>query len=78
MDDSGLETDASRNTVAASTGARVFTSRTPKPLAYSTLPSWTTAAASPGTPVLASTPSMIPSSLSTAAGIRLAGMGTSD
>src|ERR1700761_6726085 len=78
VDDSVLETEASWNTVLASTLALVFTLRIPKPLAYRTLPAWTTATATPGTPVLDITPLTIWSSSSTAAWNRAAGIGTSD
>jgi len=70
VDDTGLDTDARWNTVLALIRPGEFT----KPLAYSSLPPWITAAACPGTPVSVMKWLMIESGLANAFGIRCGGM----
>ena len=72
---SGLDNDASWNTVSASTLSPVVTSLTPKPLAYTVFPPCTTATAIPGMPDFFIRSSAMPSSLATALSTALSGSG---
>ncbi len=71
-----FDTDASWNTVSASTVALLPNSRTPNPFAYTVLPPCTTATAMPGTPELAMRSFARPSSFPTASSICPSGIGT--
>ena len=71
----GLDREASWNTVSASTLSPVLVSRTPKPLAYSVFPACTTATAIPGIPDELMRSSARPSSRATAFSTALAGNG---
>src|SRR5690242_21788921 len=60
-----LETDAAWKTVSGVTRSGFPASRTPNPLAYMTLPPWTTAMAMPGIPLRFMVALAMSSSLST-------------
>src|SRR3984893_5243326 len=72
---SGLDSDASWNTVAGSILSPLRTSLTPKPLAYTVFPPCTTATAMPGMPDFFISSSANPSSLATALSTALSGRG---
>ena len=72
---SGLDSDASWNTVSGSILSPLRTSLTPKPLAYTVFPPCTTATAIPGMPDFFIRSSTIPSSLATALSTALSGSG---